>query len=47
MKKVLSLALCLVLALSMFAVVPMTASATAAELSPTGATSGKTGDCTW
>ena len=47
MKKVLSLVLCLVLALSMFAIVPMTASAAEAELSPTGATSGKTGNCTW
>ncbi len=47
MKKVLSLALCLVLALSLFAIVPMTASAAEAELSPTGATSGKTGNCTW
>ena len=47
MKKVLSLALCLVLALSMFAIVPMTASAAEAELSPTAATSGKTGECTW
>ncbi len=47
MKKVLSLALCLILALSMFAIVPMTASAAEAELSPTAATSGKTGECTW
>lgn len=47
MKKVLSLVLCLILALSMFAIVPMTASAAEAELSPTGATSGKTGNCTW
>ena len=47
MKKVLSLVLCLILALSMFAIVPMTASAAEEELSPTGATSGKTGNCTW
>ena len=47
MKKVLSLVLCLVLTLSMFAIVPMTASAAEEELSPTGATSGKTGNCTW
>lgn len=47
MKKVLSLVLCLILALSMFAIVPMTASAAEEELSPTAATSGETGDCTW
>ena len=47
MKKVISVLLCLCLALSVFTVVPFAASAAEVTEEPVGASSGTTGDCTW
>ena len=47
MKKAISVLLCLCLVLSVFTVVPFTASAAEATQDSVGASSGTTGDCTW
>ncbi len=46
-KKIISLLLSLIMALSVFSIVPFTAGAAEAEVAETGAKSGTTGDCTW
>ena len=46
-QKIISLVLSLIIALSIFAIVPFTANAAEAEITETGAESGTTGDCTW
>ena len=47
MKKALSIILCLCIVLSVFAIVPFSATAAENEITETGATSGTTGDCRW
>ena len=46
-KKIISLLLSVIMIMSVFTIVPFTASAAEAEAAVTGATSGTTGDCTW